>query len=248
MTFFTMLYLIGLGLNDEKDISIKGIEAVKKCDLIYLENYTSKLNCSVKGLEKLYEKKIILADRSLIENESGEILKNAKNKDVAILIVGDVFSATTHITLMLDAKKLNVKTKIIHNASILTAIGVIGLELYKYGKVTSIPFENKNIKTPVEAFKTNYKNSLHTLFLLDLDPINNKFMTVNDAADYLIKNKINPKTFAVGCAGIGSDDFEIKSASLEILKSQTFKQFPQCLVIPAKRLHFIEDEALQLWK
>ena len=35
------LYMIGIGLNDEKDISLKGLEAVKKCTKVYLERYTS---------------------------------------------------------------------------------------------------------------------------------------------------------------------------------------------------------------
>ena len=50
------LYMIGIGLSDEKDISLKGLEAVRKCDKIYLESYTSKLNCSIKDLENLYGK------------------------------------------------------------------------------------------------------------------------------------------------------------------------------------------------
>ena len=49
------LYFIGIGLNDEKDISIKGLEIIKKCDHIYLENYTSKLNVPLNYLERLYE-------------------------------------------------------------------------------------------------------------------------------------------------------------------------------------------------
>ena len=38
-----MLYIIGLGLADEKDITVKGLEAVKTCSRIYLEAYTSIL-------------------------------------------------------------------------------------------------------------------------------------------------------------------------------------------------------------
>ena len=108
-----MLYLIGIGLNNEKDISLNGLEAVKKADVVYLENYTSKLSCSVADLEELYEKKIILADRELVEQKAEEtILKDAQNKNVAFLVIGDVFGATTHVDLMLRAKKLNIKVKI----------------------------------------------------------------------------------------------------------------------------------------
>jgi len=38
-----VLYLIGLGLGDEKDISVKGLEAIQKSKLVYLESYTSIL-------------------------------------------------------------------------------------------------------------------------------------------------------------------------------------------------------------
>jgi diphthamide biosynthesis methyltransferase len=38
-----MLYLIGLGLSDETDITVKGLETVKKCSRVYLEAYTSIL-------------------------------------------------------------------------------------------------------------------------------------------------------------------------------------------------------------
>lgn len=39
MTFF----IIGLGLADEQDITVKGLNAVKSCQKIYLESYTSIL-------------------------------------------------------------------------------------------------------------------------------------------------------------------------------------------------------------
>lgn len=38
-----MLYLVGLGLADETDISVKGLEIVKQSDRVYLEAYTSIL-------------------------------------------------------------------------------------------------------------------------------------------------------------------------------------------------------------
>jgi diphthine methyl ester synthase len=38
-----MLYLVGLGLADESDITVKGLEVVRKADRVYLEAYTSIL-------------------------------------------------------------------------------------------------------------------------------------------------------------------------------------------------------------
>lgn len=38
-----MFYIIGLGLADEKDISVQGLEIVKQADRVYLEAYTAVL-------------------------------------------------------------------------------------------------------------------------------------------------------------------------------------------------------------
>ncbi len=38
-----MLYLVGLGLADETDITVKGLEIVKSAERVYLEAYTSIL-------------------------------------------------------------------------------------------------------------------------------------------------------------------------------------------------------------
>ena len=239
-----MLYLIGIGLGNEKDISLNGLDAVKKADKIYLDNYTSELNCSIKDLEKIYGKKIGLADRKFVE-DGRQILKYAKKGNVALLIIGDVFSATTHIDLFLRAKKENIKVKVIHGSSIISAVGVTGLQLYNFGKIASIPFNNVNIKAPVEIFKVNKKNGMHTLFLLDLDQ--DRFLTIKEACEYLINNGVNEKTKAIGCAMIGSEKQIIKYSNLTRLKEIDFWDAPYCLIIPGK-LHFMEEEALDLWK
>lgn len=49
-----MLYLIGLGLSDETDITVKGLEIVKKAARVYLENYTAVLLCDVKTLVRSF--------------------------------------------------------------------------------------------------------------------------------------------------------------------------------------------------
>lgn len=45
-----MLYLIGLGLSDETDITVKGLEIVRKASRVYLENYTAILLVETKVL------------------------------------------------------------------------------------------------------------------------------------------------------------------------------------------------------
>jgi diphthine synthase len=249
------LYFIGIGLNDEKDISVKGLELVKKADVVYLENYTSKLNCNIKYLEALYGKKIILADRELVEiNADKTILEAAKTKEVAFLVVGNVFSATTHMDLYLRARKMAIKTRVVHNASVLTAIGITGLQLYKFGKTTSIPFANENVEAPYDVLKMNEKNNLHTLFILDLKPDSNDSLTINDGIRYLLKVELKrgervftDKTLCVGCAKLGSLDQIIKARKARDLLKEDFKNGMHCLIVPAKRLHFMEEEALKVY-
>ncbi len=248
------LYFIGLGLNSEKDITINGLEAIKKCDVAYLENYTSILDCPKETLEKFYGKKIILARRSLVEADNNEIIENAKTKNVAFLVVGDPLVATTHIDLFLRAKKEGIKCKVIHNASIISAIGVTGLQAYKFGRTASIPFENENVEVPYDALAGNLSLGLHTLFLLDLNPEDEKFMSVNDAIRYLLRVELkrNEKIFSekalcIGCSRIGGESRVIKAGTAKELLKHDFGKPPHCLVVPGK-LHFMEEEGLNLWR
>ena len=241
------LYMMGLGLEDEKSISLKALEKIKLCNELYLENYTSILQVQKSKLEKLYNKKIILADRELIESNFSNIILKAKKENIALLIPGDVFSATTHISIFQEAKENNVKIEIYNNASVLTAVGITGLELYKFGRTASIPFDNSKIITPVTILKDNQKSNLHTLFLLDLNPKENKFLTIKEAIEYLEKNKVSSKEKALACARLGCKDYLIKSGALSDLKSKDYGKPPYCLIMPSK-LHFIEEEMFNSWK
>jgi diphthine synthase len=163
-----MLYLIGLGL-DLKDISLKALEAIKKSSKVYLENYTTTFPYKIEDLEKIIEKKVILADRQKIENELNKLLTDATQSDIAILIYGDYLAATTHITILREAEKAKIKTETIHNNSIFNVISDTGLQLYKFGKTTSLPKWQDNYK-PTSYMENIIKNlsiNAHTLILID---------------------------------------------------------------------------------
>lgn len=251
------LYFIGLGLYDKDDISIKGLNTIKKCDKLYLEYYTSKLNNSIEELEELYNNKIILADRELVEKRAEEtILADAKEHNVGFLVVGDIFSATTHVDLWIRAKELGIETKFIHSSSVFSGIAVTGLQLYKFGKTSSIPFPAKGFEptTPYDVLAENQKQGLHTLLLLDLHPTEKKYMSVNQAIEYLFKiesekklNIFTDDTLIVGCARLGSDDQTIIAGKASKLKDVDFGEPLHCLIIPGK-LHFVEEGALRFWE
>lgn len=249
------LYIIGIGLSTEKDISVKGLEIIRQCDTVYLENYTSLLQCSILDLENLYGKKITLADRNITEQKEEQMVEEAKKKDVAFLVIGDPFSATTHIELFKSAREKKVPVKVIHNASVLTAVGITGLQLYKFGRTASIPFleEHPHLETPYTVLKENQERGLHTLFLLDLKPEQNKFMTVNEALAIVEKieerkkeNLIKRDTLVVGCASLGSDNAVINAGPLEKIQNANFGKPPHCLIIPGK-MHFMEEEVLKFY-
>ena len=46
--------------------------------------------------------------------------------------------ATTHTDLQLRARALNIPVKVIHNASVMNAVGACGLQLYRFGEVSTL--------------------------------------------------------------------------------------------------------------
>lgn len=167
-----MLYLVGLGLGDANDITLKGLEIVKKVGTVYLENYTSILTCGHEELEKLYGRTIELIDRETMEEGCDEILKKAKNdpNGAAVLVVGDPLNATTHSDFILRAVKSGIDYQIVHNASIINAVACCGLQIYNFGETVSIPFWHGTDKPKsfYEKIISNYSNGKHTLCLLDI--------------------------------------------------------------------------------
>jgi diphthine synthase len=230
-----MLYLISLGL-EKGDISIKSLETAKKCQKLYLETYTS-LGASLSQLKTLFGREIIPANRSIVESDS--LIKEAKNQDIALLIHGDALSATTHLSLIQEARKNNIPYKIFHSSSILTAVAETGLSLYKFGATASIPFQN-NIKSPYQILKQNDSINLHTLFLLDLNPETNAYLNITDAANYLIKNGMPKTRLCIACSGLGTENQKIFASSAENLPNLPP---PCCFIVPGK-LNFFEEEFL----
>ena len=66
------LYMIGLGLNDEKDVTLNGLNLIKKSKQVYLEAYTSILNCSQEDLEKLKDAIVMEPDSTKGDPEEND--------------------------------------------------------------------------------------------------------------------------------------------------------------------------------
>ncbi|MDO8556388.1 MAG: diphthine synthase [Nanoarchaeota archaeon] len=235
------LYLIGIGLDNEKDISVRGLEAVKKAHKVYLDLYTSRLHVNTATLEQYYGKKIIEADRTILENNMDQLLEEARTQNIALLVIGSPMAATTHFNYLLEGRKKKILVYVIENASVFSAIGITGLFLYKFGMTISIPKDNQQLMTPYNNFLKNHQSGLHTLFLLDLGE---QLMTARQGLDYLLTKGLPPETITIGCGALGSEHPEIIVGTA---KNLTLKRFPQCFIIPGT-LHFIEEEALTFWK
>lgn len=268
-----VLYIIGLGLGDEKDITVRGLEIVKKCDAIFLEAYTSVLQGGVSSTEKLeayYGKPIQLADRGLVENEADDvIIAPALTKDVAFLVVGDPVCATTHTDLVLRAKEVGVKVELVHNASIMGAAGACGLQLYNFGHTVSIPFFDEKWRPTSFYPKIRYNRAggMHTLCLLDIkvkEPdfdammkgqtkfLPPRFMSVNVAAEQLQEAETKHgegvydanKTLCVGLARMGQPTQQIVAGTLQELATTDFGG-PLHSFIICGTLHDLEMEVLK---
>lgn len=238
-----MLVLISLGLWDEKDLSLRGFEEAKSCDLLYLESYTSKLGTGKQELEKLLGKTITLLSRKQVEENFESLLEQAKEQKVGILVGGDALVATTHSSLLLEAAKRKIPTRIVHSSSILSAVGETGLHLQKFGPWITIPLPERTSdpSSVFEVLKENERRGLHTLCLLDLDTEKRKFVSVEEALAFLSRVE-DSKRKVVVISKLGSSEQKILYGTLEELGREKF-DLPACLILPG-RLHFAEEEFL----
>jgi diphthine synthase len=247
------LVFVGLGLNDEKGISLNGLEEAKTADNVYLELYTSLLpDFSIKNLEALIGKKIQILSRRNLEEENGKImLESAQKSKTVFLIPGDPFIATTHVTLRMEAMKLQIPTRIVHGASIISAIiGLSGLHNYKFGKTVTIPFPENFSETPYNVIAQNKQLGFHTLCLLDLKADEKKFLSIKEALKMLIETENHKKkgiasneSLVVGVARAGSNHPALKADFVPELREFDFGEPPMSLIFPGE-LHFMEIEAL----
>src|SRR3989304_8817105 len=244
---------MGLGLNDENGISIRGLEETKDADSAFMEVYTSLLpEFSLKNFEYLSGKKIHVLSRRDLEEENGKVVLDAAEKGKTVLLVpGDPFVATTHVSLRIEAEKRGVKTRIVQGASVISAvIGLSGLHNYKFGKTVTISFPENFSETPYNVIAQNKKLGLHTLCLLDLKADEKRFLNIKQALELLLeieqkrkKRVVTPNTLAIGVARVGSDAPTLKADFIKNLLNYDFGEPPQSLIFPGE-LHFMEAEAL----
>lgn len=264
-----MLYLIGLGLSYESDITVRGLEVVKKCKRVYLEAYTSILMAAdQESLEKFYGREVLLADRELVEGGSDQILAGADTDDIAFLVVGDPFGATTHSDLIIRARELGIKVEAIHNASVMNAVGACGLQLYQFGQTVSLVFFTDTWKPAsfYDKVLENRKIGLHTLLLLDIkvkeQSIENmargrliyeppRYMDIATAAQQMLEieaekgqRAYTPESPCVAVSRLGLPTQTFKAGTLAEMAEYDSGEPLHSLVLLGRQVHDLELEYL----
>jgi diphthine synthase len=248
---FTMtLILISIGLADEYDLSQKALREARECDILYAELYTTILSTDIERLSTLIGRHIEPLSREAYEESSGRFLEEALEKKVGILVGGDALTATTHISLLLEAQKKKIPAKVIHGSSILTAVAETGLSLYKLGRTVTLPLPEKAPPdTVLQTLDENREQGLHTLILLDLNTETGQNITVNQAIETLLNARrpesFSKKTLTVAVARVGWEDSVIHADVAGNLRNRFFGPPPQVLIVPGN-LHFLEAEALKI--
>jgi diphthine synthase len=246
-----MLHIIGTGLWKGDDISYRGVEICRSADKVYLDCYTrvfDKKELAV--LEKIIGKKVVFVNRDELEEGLG-FLKEAVKEDVVLLVPGDPLVATTHITIIEEAKKRKVKLEVVHGSSIYDAlIGEAGLHIYKLGGSCTVPMREKQIKpySVYDKLAENMKRGVHTLVFLDTTP--EREMEVGEALEILQEIEKERKggiasdktKIIVGCR-MGSEEQKLVYGEIGKLKKMKFRG-PCTLIFPGK-LHFSEEDYLK---
>jgi len=245
-----MLTFVGLGLYDERSVTLRGREAIAGADEVFAEFYTSRLaGATVADLEAAHGVDIAVRDRAGVEQDPEPILEAAGAGDAAFLVAGDPMISTTHVDLRLRARERGIGTRVVHGTTAQTAASSLtGLQNYRFGKATTIPFEHSHggegvPDSVLETVAANRERGLHTLAYLDIDTDTDReaHMTGDRAAGRLVDAGEEGLAVVVGQAG--SDDPTVVADRLPALRERSFGPPLHLLVLPGD-LHPLERDAL----
>ena len=249
------LYFVGMGLHDHRDLTLKGLEVARSCDKVYVELYTSLMaGLKVEDLEGLLGRRVTVLSRSDLEGRRAvEIVEEASRLNVALLVPGDPFIATTHVALRVEAMRRGVDVKVVHGASIASAApGLTGLSFYKFGRSVTVVYPEPGYmpEAPYDVLRDNASRGLHTLMLLDIKAERGAYMTVPEALRLLMEIEerrgegvVDGDMLVVGVARAGSMEPSIAAGGLMRVLEVDLGPPPHTLIVPGE-LHFMEEEAL----
>ena len=115
-----------------------------------------------------------------------------------------------------------------------------GLQIYKFGKTTSIPRWQEKYKPTsfYDIIKDNQTINAHTLVLIDIGlSIEEALYELNEASNNQINNILI-------CSQLGTSKQQILKETIDnFIKNPPKVKEPFCMIIPAS-LHFSEEEVL----
>ena len=244
-----MLTFVGLGLYDERSITLEGRAVIRQADRVFAEFYTSFLaGASVESLESFHDIDIEVRDRAGVEQDPTPILTAAAEGEAAFLVAGDPMVSTTHVDLRLRAHDRGIPTRIVHGTTAQAAAsGVTGLQNYRFGKATTLPFARTEADDPdvpesvLDTIPDHRNRGLHTLVFLDIKAEREAYLTADRAAARLATAWRDE--LGVVVARAGSPAPVVAADRLSALAERSFGDPLHLLVIPGN-LHQLEAEAL----
>ena len=253
MAMTSELVFVGLGLSGVDGMTVKALNALKECDKIYAEFYTSNLiGTEVSDLAEFIGKEIHVVYRSEVEEGHG-IIEDAKTMRVAFVTAGDTMLATTHVDLRIQAVMEGIPVRVFNGISIFSACPTcLGLQPYKFGRTVTLPFLQRNYqpKSHYDHIMENKKRALHTMILLDIRAEELRYMTAKDAIEWLLAGEekwgeglITDKTLLCVVSHAGAEDEKVVAGYPKDLLQMDLGAPLQPLVLP-RELHFMEAEAL----
>jgi diphthine synthase len=246
-----MLTFVGLGLYDERSITVQGREAIREADRVFAEFYTSKLaGATLEDVESFHNQSIEVRSREGVEQNPDPILDAAETGDAVFCTAGDTMISTTHVDLRLRAHERGIDTRVVHGTTAQAAASSLtGLQNYRFGKATTLPFESAHggegvPDSVVETVEANRERGLHTLVFLDIkvDDDREEYMRADHAAD-LLATHWDGDALAVAVARAGSPDPVVAADRLSALAERSFGDPLHMLVIPGD-LHYVERDAV----
>ncbi|SFR41797.1 diphthine synthase [Halogeometricum rufum] len=244
-----MLTFVGLGLYDERSITVEGRDALADADRAFAEFYTSHLvGATVADLEAYHDVEIEVRDRAGVEQHPEEILDAAADDHVVFLTAGDTMISTTHVDLRLRAVERGIETRLIHGVTAQSAAsGLTGLQNYRFGKAVTLPFPYAHgadgvPQSVTDSIEANRERGLHTLVYLDIKADREEYMSADYAAEMLAEGWRD--VLGVAVARAGSENPVVVADRLSALADREFGDPLHMLVIPGD-VHHVEADALR---
>ncbi len=256
-----MFILIGIGLSIDS-ISLAALKTLCLCDVLVYDSYTNTYFPSIDKVAEIIGKvlgiPVIKACRRDLEEKSRDLIAKAENSNVCLIVSGDPLIATTHISILNEASRRGIEIVFVPGISIHSvAVSLSGLQVYRFGKVVTLVLPKNGIlyEYPLQVIEENRSRNLHTLLLLEIDIEKGIYMTPCDAAKLIVETQrrlgkeiIDLDDKIIVLQAIGSSYSRIHVTTLRELLSDKcldiYRYPPYTMIIPSRKLHPEEEEAL----